>query len=114
MPIYQLEDIPEEFVTPKHSTAYGRLITGTQVEVGLLRYKAGEGAKQHAHPMSRFSSFRAESAVSRALISSQCSARATNVSIGPCRSCAAVIASALSAEDLMCFRAAILRHEIRQ
>jgi quercetin dioxygenase-like cupin family protein len=50
MPIYQLEDIPEELVTPKHSTAYGRLITGTQVEVGLLRYKAGEGAKQHAHP----------------------------------------------------------------
>ena len=50
MPIYQLENIPEEFVTPKHSTAYGRLITGTQVEVGLLRYKAGEGAKQHAHP----------------------------------------------------------------
>ena len=50
MPIYQLEDIPEEFVTPKHSTAYGRLITGTQVEVGLLQYKAGEGAKQHAHP----------------------------------------------------------------
>jgi hypothetical protein len=29
MPIYQLEDILEEFVTPKHSTAYGRLITGT-------------------------------------------------------------------------------------
>jgi quercetin dioxygenase-like cupin family protein len=50
MPVYQLEDIPEEFVTPRHSTAYGRLITGTQVEVGLLRYKAGEGAKQHAHP----------------------------------------------------------------
>jgi quercetin dioxygenase-like cupin family protein len=50
MPIYQLEDIPEEFVTPQHSTAYGRLITGTQVEVGLLRYKAGEGAKPHAHP----------------------------------------------------------------
>jgi hypothetical protein len=50
MPIYQLEDILEEFVTPKHSTAYGRLITGTQVEIGLLRYKAGEGAKQHAHP----------------------------------------------------------------
>src|SRR4029450_8616660 len=33
MPIYQLENIREEFVTPKHSTAYGRLITGTQVEV---------------------------------------------------------------------------------
>src|SRR4030095_3238050 len=33
MPIYQLESIREEFVTPKHSTASGRLITGTQVEV---------------------------------------------------------------------------------
>ena len=50
MPIYQLENIREEFVTPKHSTAYGLLITGTQVEVGLLQYKAGEGAKPHAHP----------------------------------------------------------------
>jgi len=50
MPIYQIDDIPEEFVTPKHSTAFGRLITGTQIEVGLLRYKVGEGAKQHAHP----------------------------------------------------------------
>jgi hypothetical protein len=26
MPIYQLENIPEEFVTPKHSTAHGLLI----------------------------------------------------------------------------------------
>jgi quercetin dioxygenase-like cupin family protein len=50
MPIYQLEELPEEFVTPKHSTAYGRLITGTQVELGVLRYKAGEGANEHAHP----------------------------------------------------------------
>jgi hypothetical protein len=37
MPIYQLENIPQEFFTAQHSTAYGRLITGTQVEVGLLR-----------------------------------------------------------------------------
>jgi quercetin dioxygenase-like cupin family protein len=50
MPIYQLAEIPEEFVTPKHSTAYGRLITGTQVELGVLRYKAGQGAEEHAHP----------------------------------------------------------------
>jgi len=56
MPIYQLEDIPEEFVTPKYSMAYGRLITGTQVEVGLLRYKAGEGSHMLIL-MSRFSSF---------------------------------------------------------
>jgi quercetin dioxygenase-like cupin family protein len=50
MPIYQLDTIAEEFVTPKHSTAFGRLITGTQVELGVLRYKAGEGAEPHAHP----------------------------------------------------------------
>jgi quercetin dioxygenase-like cupin family protein len=50
MPIYQLDNLPEEFVTPRHSTAFGRLITGTQVELGVLRYKAGEGAQEHAHP----------------------------------------------------------------
>jgi hypothetical protein len=46
MPIYQLENIPEEFVTPKHSTAHGLLITGTQVEVGLLRCKAAVAARR--------------------------------------------------------------------
>jgi quercetin dioxygenase-like cupin family protein len=50
MPVYRLSDIEEELVTPKHSTALGRLITGEQIEVGLLRYKAGEGAEEHAHP----------------------------------------------------------------
>ena len=50
MPFHQLEDIREEFVTPKHSTAFGRLISGEQVELGVLRYKAGEGAETHAHP----------------------------------------------------------------
>jgi quercetin dioxygenase-like cupin family protein len=50
MPVYKLSDIEEELVTPKHSTALGRLVTGEQIEVGLLRFKAGEGAKEHAHP----------------------------------------------------------------
>jgi quercetin dioxygenase-like cupin family protein len=50
MPIYQLEGIREEFVTPKHSTAFGRLVTGQHIEVGVLRYKAGEGATSHSHP----------------------------------------------------------------
>lgn len=45
-----MQDLPSEFVTPKHSTAFGPLITGEQIEVGLLRYKAGEGATTHAHP----------------------------------------------------------------
>jgi len=50
MPVYKLSDIEEELVTPKHSTALGRLVTGEQIEVGLLRYKAGEGAEEQAHP----------------------------------------------------------------
>jgi quercetin dioxygenase-like cupin family protein len=50
MPVYRLDDIGEEFVTPKHSTAFGCLVTGEQVELGVLRYKAGEGAEEHAHP----------------------------------------------------------------
>jgi|SRR5687767_11763590 quercetin dioxygenase-like cupin family protein len=50
MPIYNLNEITEEFVTPKHSTAFGRLITGDNVEVGMLRFKAGQGARPHSHP----------------------------------------------------------------
>jgi quercetin dioxygenase-like cupin family protein len=50
MPIYHFKDIPAELVTPKHSTAFGPLITGEQIEVGMLSYRKGEGAKTHAHP----------------------------------------------------------------
>ena len=50
MPFYDLDEIAAEFVTPRHSTAFGRLITGEQIELGVLRYKAGEGAEMHAHP----------------------------------------------------------------
>lgn len=50
MYIYELDALKQEFVTPKHSTAFGRLITGTQVELGILTYKAGEGAEEHSHP----------------------------------------------------------------
>ena len=50
MPYYNLAQVPEELVTPQHSTALGRLITGTQVEFGILSFKANEGAKMHAHP----------------------------------------------------------------
>ena len=50
MPIYQLDRMREEFVTPKHSTAFGRLVTGQHIEVGVLRYRAGEGATTHSHP----------------------------------------------------------------
>ena len=57
MPVYQLEDIPEEFVTPKHSTAYGRLITGTQVEVGCYDTRLVKERSNMTILMSRFSSF---------------------------------------------------------
>lgn len=50
MPFYNLAEVPEELVTPQHSTALGRLVTGTQVELGILRFKANEGAQMHAHP----------------------------------------------------------------
>jgi quercetin dioxygenase-like cupin family protein len=50
MPVLNLSDVKDEFVTPKHSTAFGKLITGEHLEIGILKYKAGEGAEVHAHP----------------------------------------------------------------
>jgi quercetin dioxygenase-like cupin family protein len=50
MPVHKLSELAEELVTPKHSAALGKLVTGEQIEVGVLRFKAGEGAKEHAHP----------------------------------------------------------------
>lgn len=50
MSVYSLSEIAPEFVTPKHSSAYGRLITGKSVEVGIFSYAAGKGAEIHAHP----------------------------------------------------------------
>jgi quercetin dioxygenase-like cupin family protein len=50
MPVHKLSELKEELVTPKHSAALGKLVTGEQIEVGVLRFKAGEGAKEHAHP----------------------------------------------------------------
>lgn len=50
MTVVTLSDIKDEFVTPRHSTAFGKLITGQHIEIGILKYKAGEGAKEHAHP----------------------------------------------------------------
>lgn len=50
MPFVDLDNMPPEFVTPKHSTAHGCLISGEKIEVGVFSYKAGEGARPHAHP----------------------------------------------------------------
>jgi quercetin dioxygenase-like cupin family protein len=50
MPVYKFDALKKEYVTPKHSTAFGSLVTGDQIEVGLLKFKAGEGASEHAHP----------------------------------------------------------------
>ncbi|MCK9511830.1 MAG: cupin domain-containing protein [Pigmentiphaga sp.] len=50
MAIINLSDVRDEFVTPKHSTAFGKLITGEHIEIGILKYKAGEGAQEHSHP----------------------------------------------------------------
>ncbi len=50
MPFFRFDDLAHEYVTPQYSKAYGPLVTGTQVEVGRLRFTAGEGAVEHAHP----------------------------------------------------------------
>lgn len=50
MSFVNLSDIPDEFVTPRHSTAFGKLITGQHLEIGVLKFKAGQGANEHSHP----------------------------------------------------------------
>jgi hypothetical protein len=44
MPVYKIDGLSKEYVTPKHSTAFGSLVTGEQIELGVLRFRAGEGA----------------------------------------------------------------------
>jgi len=47
---YTFAEMEKEVVTPRHSTAYGELLTGEEIEVGHLSYKGGEGAERHSHP----------------------------------------------------------------
>src|SRR5579883_1568268 len=53
MAFFRFDDLEHQLVTPRYSTAYGPLVTGTQIEVGRLRFRAEEGAVLHAHPRSR-------------------------------------------------------------
>jgi quercetin dioxygenase-like cupin family protein len=46
----KLSELEGELVTPRHSSAFGKLITGKHIEIGILDYKAGEGATPHSHP----------------------------------------------------------------
>ncbi|MCL6499378.1 MAG: cupin domain-containing protein [Firmicutes bacterium] len=50
MPFFDFDELQAEYVTPKYSKAFGQLVTGSQIEVGRLRFRAGEGAVPHAHP----------------------------------------------------------------
>lgn len=50
MPFIHYDQIEKEFVTPKHSTAYGALASGESIEVGYLSFERGEGAEPHQHP----------------------------------------------------------------
>ena len=50
MYFYSFKDLPQEYVTAKYSTAFGGLLTGDHIEVGLLHFNGGEGAVAHAHP----------------------------------------------------------------
>lgn len=50
MPFIDYDQIEKEYVTPKHSTAYGALASGESIEVGYLTFRGGEGANTHHHP----------------------------------------------------------------
>jgi quercetin dioxygenase-like cupin family protein len=50
MYFYDFNEMPSEYVTPKYSTAFGPLLAGEHLESGLFRFKANEGAVEHAHP----------------------------------------------------------------
>jgi quercetin dioxygenase-like cupin family protein len=50
MYFYDFNELPSEYVTPKYSTAFGPLLAGEHLESGLFRFKANEGAVEHAHP----------------------------------------------------------------
>jgi len=50
MGFHRFDELPTEYVTPKHSRAFGELLTGEKIEVGRLRFKKGEGAESHQHP----------------------------------------------------------------
>jgi quercetin dioxygenase-like cupin family protein len=50
MGFHRLDAMPKELVTPRHSTAYGELLSGHGIELGRLRFKQGEGAERHRHP----------------------------------------------------------------
>ena len=50
MGFHNFNEMPKEYVTPKHSTAFGELLTGQSIEVGRLQFKRGEGASPHSHP----------------------------------------------------------------
>jgi hypothetical protein len=41
MPVYDLKQLKEEFVTPQHSSAFGSLITGERIELGKARLTLG-------------------------------------------------------------------------
>ena len=50
MPVYKLDALPNEMLTPKYSAGAGSTVGGEQIEVGRVTFPAGTGAIQHAHP----------------------------------------------------------------
>lgn len=50
MPFYKWDQLIQETVTPKYSTAHGGTVTGQVIEVGRYNFSAGTGAVPHQHP----------------------------------------------------------------
>lgn len=49
MPFYKWDELTQETVTPKYSTAHGATVTGEFIEVGRYSYPANTGAVPHQH-----------------------------------------------------------------
>lgn len=54
MPFYKWDEIEEDVITPSYSLGRGPSIKGEMIEVALISYPAGTGAKPHAHPNEQF------------------------------------------------------------
>ena len=59
MPQHKWEDIKDTMITPSHSTAKGKTITGNQIILQKIEYRGDRGdgkngARPHNHPEEQF------------------------------------------------------------
>lgn len=50
MPFIDFDQIERKALAPGHSSAQGEVVTGTQIQMGRVRFAKGYGADEHVHP----------------------------------------------------------------